>query len=73
MDWKKLDDLIPKSFKKESRYEKTGKAGSQVKIIKANQLSKNYFIKLIKIQKSLFQKNNLSKISIGQFQTLYLA
>ena len=26
-DWKKLDDLIPKSFKKESRYEKTGKAG----------------------------------------------
>ena len=26
-DWKKLDDLIPKNFKKESRYKKTGKAG----------------------------------------------
>ena len=27
IDWKKLDDLIPKNFKKESRYIKTGKAG----------------------------------------------
>ena len=27
MDWKKLDDLIPKNFKKEQRYKKTGKAG----------------------------------------------
>ena len=27
MDWKKLDDLIPKNFKKESRYKRTGKAG----------------------------------------------
>ena len=26
-DWKKLDDLIPKNFKKEPRYKKTGKAG----------------------------------------------
>ena len=27
LDWKKLDDLIPKNFKKESSYKKTGKAG----------------------------------------------
>ena len=26
-DWKKLDDLIPKNFKKESEYKKSGKAG----------------------------------------------
>ena len=27
IDWKKLDDLIPKNFKKESKYKRTGKAG----------------------------------------------
>ena len=27
MDWKKLDDLIPKNLKSEKRYKKTGKAG----------------------------------------------
>ena len=27
IDWKKLDDLIPKNFKKESIYKRTGKAG----------------------------------------------
>ena len=27
IDWKKLDDLIPKNFKKNSKYETTGKAG----------------------------------------------
>ena len=27
IDWKNLDDLIPNNFKKESRYNKTGKAG----------------------------------------------
>ena len=27
LDWKKLDDLIPKNFKKESKYRRTGKAG----------------------------------------------
>ena len=27
MDWKKLDDLIPKNFKKTSKYKRTGKAG----------------------------------------------
>ncbi len=27
IDWKKLDDLIPKNFKKISKYKKTGKAG----------------------------------------------
>ena len=27
MDWKKLDDLIPKNFKKELKYKRTGKAG----------------------------------------------
>ena len=26
-DWKKLDDLIPKNFKKESKYKRSGKAG----------------------------------------------
>ena len=27
IDWKKLDDLIPKNFKNSSKYKKTGKAG----------------------------------------------
>ena len=27
MEWKKLDDLIPKSFKRGSKYKRTGKAG----------------------------------------------
>ena len=27
MDWKKLDDLIPKNFKRGSKYKRTGKAG----------------------------------------------
>ena len=27
LDWKKLDDLIPKNLKKELRYRRTGKAG----------------------------------------------
>jgi len=27
IEWKNLDDLIPKNFKKEKRYERTGKAG----------------------------------------------
>ena len=27
IDWKKLDDLIPKNFKRSSEYKKTGKAG----------------------------------------------
>ncbi len=27
MDWKKLDDLIPKNFKKDSKFKRTGKAG----------------------------------------------
>ena len=27
IDWKKLDDLIPRNFKKSKRYKRTGKAG----------------------------------------------
>jgi len=27
IDWKKLDDLIPKNFKNGSKYKRTGKAG----------------------------------------------
>jgi segregation and condensation protein A len=27
IDWKNIDDLIPKSFKNSSKYKKTGKAG----------------------------------------------
>ena len=27
IDWKKLDDLIPKNFKSGSKYKRTGKAG----------------------------------------------
>ncbi len=27
IDWKKLDDLIPKNFKSDSKYKGTGKAG----------------------------------------------
>ena len=27
LDWKKLDDLIPKNFKRDVKYKRTGKAG----------------------------------------------
>ena len=27
MEWKNIDDLIPKNFKKDIKYKKTGKAG----------------------------------------------
>ena len=42
IDWKKLDDLIPKSFKKSSNYKKTGKAGifaGSLELVKEGNLS----------------------------------
>ena len=42
IDWKKLDDLIPKNFKKESRYQRTGKAGifaGSLELVKEGNLS----------------------------------
>ena len=48
-DWKKLDDLIPKNFKKESEYKKSGKAGifsGSIELVKEGNLKikqKNLF------------------------------
>ena len=42
MDWKKLDDLIPKSFKSGSKYKRTGKAGifaGSLELVKEGNLS----------------------------------
>ena len=42
IDWKKLDDLIPSSFKDGSRYKKTGKAGifaGSLELVKEGNLS----------------------------------
>jgi len=42
MDWKKLDELIPKSFKSSSKYKKTGKAGifaGSLELVKEGNLS----------------------------------
>ena len=42
MDWKKLDDLIPKNFKSESKYKRTGKAGifaGSLELVKEGNLS----------------------------------
>ena len=49
-DWKKLDDLIPKSFKKESKYKRSGKAGifsGSLELVKEGNLKIN--------QKDLFE------------------
>ena len=42
MDWKKLDELIPKSFKSGSKYKKTGRAGifaGSLELVKEGNLS----------------------------------
>ena len=42
MDWKKLDDLIPKNFKSGSKYKRTGKAGifaGSLELVKEGTLS----------------------------------
>ena len=42
MDWKKLDDLIPKNFKSGSKYKRTGKAGifaGSLELVKEGNLS----------------------------------
>ena len=42
MDWKKLDELIPKNFKSSSKYKKTGKAGifaGSLELVKEGNLS----------------------------------
>jgi len=42
INWKKLDDLIPKNFKKGSKYKRTGKAGifaGSLELVKEGNLS----------------------------------
>ena len=42
MDWKNLDELIPKNFKNDSKYKKTGKAGifaGSLELVKEGNLS----------------------------------
>ena len=42
MEWKNIDDLIPKNFKSGSRYKKTGKAGifsGSLELVKEGNLS----------------------------------
>jgi len=42
MEWKKLDDLIPKNFKSGSKYKRTGKAGifaGSLELVKEGNLS----------------------------------
>jgi segregation and condensation protein A len=55
IDWKKLDDLIPKNFKNGSRYKKTGKAGifaGSLELVKEGNLK----IKQEKLFDSIFVK-----------------
>ena len=57
IDWKKLDDLIPKNFKKGSRYKRTGKAGifsGSLELVKEGNLS----IKQEKLFDEIYIKEN---------------
>ena len=57
IDWKKLDDLIPKNFKKESRYKKSGKAGifaGSLELVKEGNLK----IKQEELFKDIYIKEN---------------
>ncbi len=57
MDWKKLDDLIPKDFKKESKYNRTGRAGifaGSLELVKEGNLK----IKQEKLFEDIYVKEN---------------
>ena len=57
IDWKKLDDLIPKNFKKGSRYKRTGKAGifsGSLELVKEGNVS----IKQEKLFDEIYIKEN---------------
>jgi len=57
MDWKKLDDLIPKDFKKGSKYNRTGRAGifaGSLELVKEGNLK----IKQEKLFEDIYVKEN---------------
>ena len=57
IDWKKLDDLIPKNFKKGSKYDKTGKAGifaGSLELVKEG----NLIIKQDELYDDIYVKEN---------------
>ncbi len=57
MDWKKLDDLIPSDFKKDTKYSKTGKAGilaGSLELVKDGKIQ----IKQEDLFKEIFIKEN---------------
>ena len=57
VDWKKLDDLIPKNFKISSKYKNTGKAGifaGSLELVKEGNLK----IKQEKLFKDIYIKEN---------------
>ena len=58
IEWKNLDDLIPKNFKKEKRYERTGKAGifaGSLELVKEGNLK----IKQENLYDDIYIKENL--------------
>ena len=57
IDWKKLDDLIPKNFKASSKYKRTGKAGifaGSLELVKEGDLK----IKQEKLFEDIYIKEN---------------
>ena len=57
IDWRKLEDLIPKNFKEGSRYKKTGKAGifaGSLELVKEG----NILIKQDKLFDDIYIKEN---------------
>ncbi len=57
LDWKKLDDLIPKNFKSDTRYKRTGKAGifaGSLELVKEGNLK----IKQEQLFKDIYIKEN---------------
>jgi len=57
IDWKKLEDLIPKNFKDGSRYKRTGKAGifaGSLELVKEG----NIIIKQEKLFDEIYIKEN---------------
>ena len=57
IDWKKLDDLIPKNFKHSSKYKKTGQAGifaGSLELVKEGNLK----IKQSKLFDDIYIKEN---------------
>ena len=65
IDWKKLDDLIPKNFKKDSKYKRTGKAGifaGSLELVKEGNLKiKQKIFLMIFILKKINDKKKIKK------------